>query len=59
MGCEDYVVVGAGLAVGEVQEDAAGGSVGYACDGGVEEDVVGGEAFHDGVDVGFAAVFEG
>lgn len=53
-----HVVVGVDSAVREVQLHASGGGVGYALHGGREEDVVRGEAFHYGVDVGLSAVLE-
>lgn len=55
----DNVVVELRFAVWEVQAYLAVGIVGYGLDGGVEEDVVWGEAIHYGVNVGLGAMLEG
>lgn len=59
VGGEDDVVKDLGAAVFEAQEDAAVGAVGDLADGGVEMQMVRGEALHDGVDVGLGALLDG
>lgn len=53
-----YMVIYFGLSVFEVETDSPVVVVRHRFYRGVQKDVIGREAFHHGVDVGFCTVFE-